>query len=231
MDSTAKEALLQRFRDHLDSLDELPEVAADAAVGDEQTDLYALFVELAALKNETRISSRHLKGTLDQFRELFDMVRSNHDTIEETQRRHPAELEKVRGEALRPLLLELLDLKDRLEAGQRAGAPSNTSIFARFCKQEQALLTAIKTGQEMSVRRLEQILAAQQVRPLMAVGRTLDPVQMRAVEVSSDAAVAHGVITEELRKGYLWGEQLLRPAEVIVNRPSESAAQMPGPDG
>ena len=218
MEQAAKELLLQRFRDYLDDIpDEEPEPPA----GDERTDLYSLFLELAALKNETRIGSRQMKGALDQFRELFDTVQSSHAVLRETVQRHPAELDKVRKEALRPLLLELLDLKDRLDAGQRAGSPPGTSVLARFCKREAALLAALRTGQEMSARRLEQILAAWRVRPLTAVGLPLDPVRMRAVDVTSRPDTAHGVVTDELRTGYLWEDQLLRPAEVIVNRTTE----------
>ncbi len=232
MDATTKEALLDRFRDYLERMDDpyRTENMADADADDERSDLYALFVELAALKNETKIASRQFKGALDQFRELFETVRSGQETLREVVRRQPAELEKARQEALRPLLLELLDLKDRLEAGLRVDVEPKASFFSRFCQRERDLLTALTSGQEISLRRLEQILAAQGVHALTAVGEPLDPLCMRAVEVSARPDVDRGVVTEELRKGYLWGERLLRPAEVIVNRPPESTGGMADAD-
>jgi molecular chaperone GrpE len=41
---------------------------------------------------------------------------------------------------------------------------------------------------------------------------------MRAVEVESDHQLRNGIVTEELRKGFMWDKELLRIAEVKVNK-------------
>ena len=51
MDAAVKETLLDQFRDYLDSLDEVPQTVD--AEGPE-TDLFTVFVELAAMRNEMR---------------------------------------------------------------------------------------------------------------------------------------------------------------------------------
>jgi molecular chaperone GrpE len=56
------------------------------------------------------------------------------------------------------------------------------------------------------------------VRPLAAVGRSFDPHTMHAAEVANDREAAPGLVVGELRKGFLQGDRLLRPAEVVVNR-------------
>ncbi|MDQ2694932.1 MAG: nucleotide exchange factor GrpE, partial [Pseudomonadota bacterium] len=72
--------------------------------------------------------------------------------------------------------------------------------------------------QAMTLRRLDRILADYRVQPLEVLDRPLDPHAMRVVEVESRADRAQGVVTAELRKGFFWEDDLLRPAEVKVNK-------------
>jgi len=41
---------------------------------------------------------------------------------------------------------------------------------------------------------------------------------MTAVEIAHDAKLDNGIVIEELRKGFLFGDQVLRLAEVKVNK-------------
>jgi molecular chaperone GrpE len=41
---------------------------------------------------------------------------------------------------------------------------------------------------------------------------------MRAVEMDSQPHLENGIVTGELRKGFLWEEDVLRLAEVKVNK-------------
>ena len=73
MDTETKEQLLSRFRAYLDSV---PETAvSEAETG--QTDLYSLFTELAALKNEVRLESRQMKTARDEFKAVFTTLDAN----------------------------------------------------------------------------------------------------------------------------------------------------------
>jgi molecular chaperone GrpE len=76
----------------------------------------------------------------------------------------------------------------------------------------------VREGQEITLRRLDQVLAGHRVYPLEAVGRPMDPHTMRAAEVDSRADVDNGIVTGELRKGFLWEGEVLRLAEVRVNK-------------
>ena len=48
------------------------------------------------------------------------------------------------------------------------------------------------------------------------VGRPFDPRLASAVATVENRALADGVVVEELRPGFLWHDELLRPAEVVV---------------
>jgi molecular chaperone GrpE (heat shock protein) len=56
------------------------------------------------------------------------------------------------------------------------------------------------------------------VRPLEAIGQQLDPRQMRAVGVENAPDKPDGQVLREVLRGYYQHGELLRAAEVIVNK-------------
>ncbi|MBF0310886.1 MAG: nucleotide exchange factor GrpE [Magnetococcales bacterium] len=206
-----QEALIARFRDFLQ---ETP-----VADNPERVDLYTLFVELSALKNEVRLESRQVKTALEGFRALTEPLRSGYAALEEENTRLRTDCAEAGGKRLRPLLLELLELRDRMAAGLEATSGRKLSkLFRRFCRKEEERLAVWREGQEMTLRRLDQILAGLGVEPVAVLHRPLDPRMARAVRAECHKGVAHGLVVSELRRGFLWQGELLRPAEVVVNR-------------
>ncbi|TVR65377.1 MAG: nucleotide exchange factor GrpE [Candidatus Competibacteraceae bacterium] len=227
MDNETTERLLDRFRAYLDDAPEPDSNDEAGAAAERRTDLYSLFAELAALKNEVRLESRQVKTALDEFKSVFSTLHASQNQLTGELDRTRAALPEQRKAGLRPVLLELLELRDRLEAGLQALQNHRPSLLGRLGGRELALIRAVTQGQDISLRRLEQILSAQQVVALAALGQPLDPHTMRAAEVEHRAEIANGVVTEELRKGYLWQDELLRLAEVKVNRQPEPPIELP----
>ncbi|MDS4030099.1 MAG: nucleotide exchange factor GrpE [Candidatus Contendobacter sp.] len=229
MDIEIKEQLLGRFRAYLD---ELPDATlADRGEENRQTDLYSLFGELLALKNEVRLESRQVKTALDEFRAVFETLQASQAQLGGELDRTRAALPEQRRAIIKPVLLELAELHDRLEAGLRVLRNYRPTVLSRLFglgQRERALLQAITQEQDISLRRLEQLLISQQVVALSALGQPLDPHTMRAAEVEQRREVGNGIVTEELRRGYLWQGELLRLAEVKVNhRPEPPAPTVP----
>ena len=225
MDTETKHHLLERFRVYLD---ELPETAlAEPNEENRRTDLYSLFAELVALKTEVRLESRQVRTALDEFKSIFDTLQTSQSQLGGELNRARAALPEQRRAALKPLLLELVELRDRLDAGLRVLQSYRPSLLGRLAGRERTLFQAVAQGQEISLRRLDQLLGAQQVVALPVQGQPLDPHTMRAAELDQRPDLANGIVTEELRKGYLWQGELLRLAEVKVNRQPGAPA---GPD-
>lgn len=230
MDTETTERLLDRFRAYLNEEPEAvpAETSQEKSAVQERrrTDLYSLFAELVALKNEVRLESRQVKTALDEFRAVFETLQTSQNQLSnELERARDAIPEQQRA-ALKPVLLELLELRDRLEAGLRVLQNYHPTLMVRLLgrrRRERNFLEAIAQGQDISLRRLDQILNAQQVVALEAEGNPLDPHTMRAAELDQRSDLANGIVTEELRKGYLWQGELLRLAEVKVNRRPEPA--------
>ena len=224
MDTEIKEQLLEQFRAALDTLPEAPE--ADAA--GRRTDLYSLFAELVALKNEVRLESRQVKTALDEFRAVFETLQASQTQLGGELDRARTAIPEQRRAALKPLLLELVELRDRFEAGLRVLNHYRPTLWVRLLgrrRRERDLLQAVAQGQDISLRRLEQLLNAQQVVALPAEGQPLDPHTMRAAELDQRPDLDNGIVTEELRRGYLWQGELLRLAEVKVNRRPEAVVE------
>jgi len=223
VDDAAKESLLQQFRQYLDGIDALPEMAGDDP-GSGEADLFTLFVELAALRNEVRTESRLVKEALDQFRGAFDTLQSAQVTLEQELKRAHAEA-RERGEALmRPLLLDLLDLRDRLDAALQQTTPSPAKWLDRW-RRKPPEAGNWREGIGITARRLDRVLAERRVRRMTLTGERFDPRLARVVDTSPASGAAPGVIVEEVRAGYMWDDDLLRIAEVIVSKSDEGESQ------
>lgn len=228
MDDSTKQALLERFQAYLDSAQpDAPETADEAA--EETADLYAVFVELAGLRTEVRTESRLVKDALDQFRGVFDTLRGAQATLQRELDRTQAEAREQGRAALRPLLLDVIDVRDRLQAALVLPAAERRPWFARL-RQRPAAAGGGEVWQEglrMTLRRLDQVLQDRGVVAVPLVGQPFDPATARAVDTVPAGAEGEGIVVEEVRSGFLWNGQVLRTAEVIVSKRGSAGGEKP----
>ena len=85
-------------------------------------------------------------------------------------------------------------------------------------KSEDGDLDGLLQGVDLVRRDLLTALARNGVASIEAVGKAFDPARHEAVAQAPDASVAPNTVTEELQKGYLLRDRLLRPSRVIVSR-------------
>lgn len=79
------------------------------------------------------------------------------------------------------------------------------------------ILTSNQQGLELIRRQLLEVLQQQQVTPMEAQGKPFDPQCMHAIgRQELDTAVEDNRVYQEVVRGYLWGDQILREAQVIV---------------
>jgi molecular chaperone GrpE len=212
MDSAIKQRLIERFGAYLDAADEAP---ADTPA--EAPDLFTLLAEVAALKSEVKLESRQVKAALDQFRELFDDLRQANARLDEELGRRRERDQHSRHLEERGLLLELLDLRDRLQAGCEQARRYSPGWLARRGGAA-GFVGAMAEGLEMNLDRLDGILARRGVRPLEILNQAFDPQTMHAAEIVRRADRPTGTVLGEIRRGFLHQGRVLRPAEVIVNK-------------
>jgi molecular chaperone GrpE len=186
------------------------------AEGERAPDLFTLLAEVAALKNEVKLEARQVKSALDEFRSLFDALREANARLAEEQERRREQEQMAGQQAQTALLLALLDLRDRLQAGHEQALRFRPGWLTG--RSAASFVASMAEGMAMNLRRLDEILARREVRPLAVVGQSFDPRTMHAAELARDPDQPDGQVVSELRKGFTHGDRLLRAAEVVVNR-------------
>ena len=223
MDDDTKQRLLHQFSDWLDA----SETAAPSETTDAQapvdevtptTDLYSLFVEMAGLRSEVRTESRLVKEALEQFRGVFETLQTSHATVRQELERARAETRDQAKAALRPLLLDVIDLRDRLLAALTLSGTVRTGWLDRVLRRNVTGGEAWQEGLRLTLRRLDQVLLDRRVVPMRLEGQPFDPLLARAMAVVTDGKAQDGTVIEEIRTGFLWNEQVLRTAEVVVSQ-------------
>ena len=223
-DEETRARLLEQFRACLDSsLDSSPDSSPHAGPDEagQPLDLHTLLAEMAVLKNEVRLQARQFKAALEQMQALSEAQREHNDRLTRDVERARAQAADAKTQAERGLLLGLLELRDRLQAGLDAQAAWRPSRLQRMLGGEWRFTDRLREGSALTLQRLDELLARYRVRPISAVGQALDPQCMHAVATEWAAQAAPGVVLRELRRGFYQGPELLRAAEVIVNKKAD----------
>jgi molecular chaperone GrpE len=74
----------------------------------------------------------------------------------------------------------------------------------------------VTEGLQNIYRKLLALLEAQEVRSFDSQGKAFTPELHEAVALAKSDDVEQGTVVEDLRRGYLWRSELLRPAQVRV---------------
>jgi molecular chaperone GrpE len=213
-DAVEKERLIEEFSAFLETCE-----SGDEA--EQPVDLHTLLAEMAALKNEIRLESRQFKSMLDEMRSFANVLREQNERLNRDLEMAREQTAAGKQKAERALLLEMLDLRDRLQAGRDAGEAHKPSWLARLIPDESRFNDSLVQGMALTLQRVDDALTSHRVRPLTVTGLPLDPHMMRAVGIETDIDKPDGVVLREARRGFYHGSELLRAAEVIVNKRAE----------
>ena len=100
------------------------------------------------------------------------------------------------------VLESLLPIVDDFERALQADAGPDADTYRK--------------GVELIYKQLQDLLVRRGVTPIEAVGQTFDPQFHQAITYESSPGRAEGEVIEEVRRGYMLGDRLLRPAMVKV---------------
>ena len=141
------------------------------------------------------------KRERDEYLELAQRTRAD---FENYRKRVSAEAQEAgrRGKAeLARALLPVLDSLERAMAAAEIGEQPEGAL-------EQGIL--------LTYRELRAALEQAGVEPINPAGEKFDPEWHEAVSTSPDGSGKPGAVIEVLQKGYRIGDQLIRPARVVV---------------
>jgi molecular chaperone GrpE len=214
--SAWKGQLRERFEAWLATVETQPE-PADAP---DAPDLYSLFEELAALRNESRKGNRksaevfsQFGASLGGFEEEMKRLRGQLSRLETAQPAGPA---LPRSHCL--ALVEMLDRLHRLRrALERMPPPGRLAIFPPSPAWQEAW-KSLRQGFDILVTHLETLTAQAGLRPIPTAGLAFDPTAMVAVDAVAAPGRPANLVLEEISPGYQWRDEVLRPAEVRISK-------------
>jgi molecular chaperone GrpE len=132
--------------------------------------------------------------------ELYDRVLRKTAEFDNYRRRVERERREQADQSVNDLLLDLLSVVDDFDLAR--GVETTDASY--------------KKGIELIYSKLNDLLRRHGVKPLEAVGKDFDPNVHEAVAHEASRSHRDGEVIAELRRGYLRGERLLRPAMVKV---------------
>jgi molecular chaperone GrpE len=135
--------------------------------------------------------------------------------FENLKKRTDRQLTEVKKYCTEPLIIELLEIADELEMAVKAG---------RTCKSAEN----VTQGVEMTLKKLKKVFENEQVAPIECVGKPFDPSKHNAVAKIERDDVKECTVIEEVRKGYIMKEKVIRPSIVKVALKPESKSQKVG---
>lgn len=96
---------------------------------------------------------------------------------------------------------------------------SNVSEKSPTSESLSEIITSNQQGVELIRRSLLEILRQRRVVPIVAQGQPFDSQTMYAIGRESRTDITESTVIQEVVRGYLWGNNVLREAQVIVGTP------------
>ena len=93
-------------------------------------------------------------------------------------------------------------------------------IYEDFLRAKSALTSdGINTeGLEAVIKNMDALLSENNIKVIDAIGEIFDPKLHEAVSIVEDDSLDDGTITQEVAKGYISREEVIRPSKVIVSK-------------
>jgi len=168
--------------------------------------------KLTEVRKQLSISMHRLKDvekelelTDREAREYLDYLGRLKREFKSYKQRTLREEEKLKGSAAEELIKELLPILDDFELAIDSAKKSKN--FSRFAE-----------GVKMIFNRMREVLKKQGVKPIKAKGEEFNPHLHEAMGMIDSQKYPDNLIIEEMRRGYILNDKVLRPAVVKVNK-------------
>ena len=139
---------------------------------------------------------------LEECEDKFLRLAADYDNYK---KRTAREFDEVVTRANEDLISKLIPVLDNFERALTAATSSND--FDSFYK-----------GIDMMYQQLKDLLEKQGVRVIKAVNEPFDPHKHEAVMVVEKEDVPPETVVEEMERGYMFNDRVLRPSKVTVSR-------------
>jgi len=163
------------------------------------------YIEEKKRAEELQSQLKKIQADSEEYQKRLRYIQADCENIRKRAEKDKEEIKKYANESL---ICKLLEIVDELEMAIENGRKSNNS-------------DTIIQGVEMTLKKLMKVLGSEGVTHIECVMKPFDPSKHAAVanEISNDCA--EGAVLEEVRKGYVMNEKVIRPSMVkIAVKPS-----------
>lgn len=164
---------------------------------------------------------RHLEEKLDaaagEARENYDRLLRVSAEFENYKKRINREMDDLRKFAIQSLVKDLLPIIDNLELALKSSSD----------RQDEAE-TSLRNGVALTHKEILKTLDRYHVKQIDALGQPFDPNFHEAVMREEDEDHPPNTVINEMQKGYLLHDRLIRPAMVVVSMPKPGGEEKSG---
>lgn len=172
-------------------------------------------------KSEEESLLRSYEEELARMQQELEEARAKSEAANDMMLRLAAEMENYKKRALKEqdlmkkyanqnLIKELLPVMDNLERALKSASESKD--FDAFLE-----------GVAMILKQMKTVLEREGLVEVKAVGEVFDPNYHEAVAHVPSDEVSENIIIEELQKGYIMHDRVLRPSMVIVSKGNKTS--------
>ncbi len=131
--------------------------------------------------------------------------------FENLRKRCDRQIQQVTEYGTERLVIQLLEVLDELELAVKNGQSTDSAKI-------------LLEGVQMTMKRLRKVLEQEGVSPIESIGKPFDPSKHNAIAAEERDDVENCVVTEEVRKGYMMKDKVIRPSivKVAVKKSSKS---------
>ncbi|MGZ0164539.1 MAG: nucleotide exchange factor GrpE [Planctomycetales bacterium] len=173
--------------------------AIEAIAGSESDDS----VQQESASDSTRSGSSDLEAVQAERDQYIDKFQRSVAELENYRRRVQREAELSARYSTLPLIRELLPAMD------------NVSRTIQAAEQTGKIEDLIQ-GLQMIVAQVDQVFVSHSAKPIVAVGETFDPNLHEALQQIPTDEHPPMTVLQELERGYIMHERVIRPTKVIV---------------
>ncbi|MFN2448495.1 MAG: nucleotide exchange factor GrpE [Candidatus Baltobacteraceae bacterium] len=153
-------------------------------------------VPAAGVELQSQLDAANARAEENYNKFLFAMA-----DFENYKKRMERQFKDIATSGERKMLLNFLPVLDNLERALNFSA-ENTQ--------------ALRDGLQKTLRQFENVLAMADVKPIDVKGKPFDPAIAEAIGTQNAPGIQDDIVLEQAQKGYVRGDDLLRPAKVIV---------------
>ena len=143
-----------------------------------------------------------------EFQELNDKYLRLAAEFDNYKKRQAREYSRLIESAESSLMLDILEVVDD---------------FSRALKHEPDDQANFKQGIEMIANKFAELLKRRGLKEIEAIGKPFDPGYHEAIMQIESDDVDEGIIIEEIQKGYLFNDKVLRPSRVVVAKKKDDS--------